>query len=106
RIEKYIVPQKASGGMMPDSRAWERLRIEGEDQSFMLPVSDTVPVFHIANNARTNAYGKSEIKFLIALQNAINHVLMSGMVATEFAAFSQKVIMGVQPENEEEQKHY
>lgn len=99
RVEKYISANRAQVGMMASGGiSWKHL----EDESFALAVTDTVPVFHIANNARTNSYGKSEIGLLIPLQDALNFVLMSGMVATEFGAFAQKVIMGVSPETDEE----
>lgn len=101
RVDKYISKNKAQGGIISTTAAadtWVHL----EDESFELAVKDTVPVFHLGNNARTNGYGRSEIDLLIPLQDALNFVLMSGMVATEFGAFAQKVIMGVEPENDAE----
>lgn len=107
RVEKYVSRHKTPSGVASFiGNEWTRLEIEGVDQSFELNVPDTVPVFHLGNDARTNSYGRSELRLLIPLQDAINFVLMSGMVATEFAAFSQKVIMGVQPENEAEQAQF
>lgn len=102
KVDKYISRNKAQGGIITSTAnadIWNYL----EDESFALTVTDTVPVFHLGNNARTNGYGTSEIKLLIPLQDAMNFVLMTSMVATEFAAFSQKVMMGVQPENAEEE---
>ena len=100
RVEKYVGRNKNS--MVQNADAWEYL----EDESFTFAVSDTVPVFHLGNQARTNQYGKSEIQLLIPLQDAVNFVLMSSMVATEFSAFAQKVIMGVQPETDEEKQQF
>ena len=106
-VEKYVTRHEQSGSSLNiRSAEWTKLERSGEDQSYSLEIADTVPVFHLANNARTSSYGVSEIKLLIPLQDAINYVLMSSMVATEFSAFAQKVIMGVKPESEEEAQQF
>lgn len=100
-IEKFVTRNKVSNGAEPSASAWTAK--EGDDY-IDLPVTDTVPVFHLPNKARTNTYGKSELALLIPLQDALNYTLMTGMVATEFGAFTQKVLMGVRPEDDDEKK--
>lgn len=103
KVERYITRNKQEGGFLHASTGqWERHDTDDSPWSYTLDVDDTVPVFHLANASRSGDYGVSEIKLLVPLQDAINYVLMSSMVATEFSAFSQKVIMGVQPEDDDE----
>lgn len=103
RVEKYISTNRAN--TTPTSAtAFERYTIEGEDQGFTLNVTDTVPVFHIANNGRINAYGHSEIANVLPLQDAINKTLMDLFVASEFMAFPQRVFMGIETATTEEDK--
>lgn len=92
RIEKFVTRNKVSDGTEIQPQAWTA---KEDDDVVHLPVTDTVPVFHLPNKARTNTYGRSELKQLVPLQDALNYVLMTGMVAAEFAAFTQKVVMGV-----------
>lgn len=92
RIEKFVTRNKVQLGSDINANAWT---VKEGDDVIKLPVTDTVPVFHLPNKARTNTYGRSELKQLIPLQDALNYVLMTGMVAAEFAAFTQKVIMGM-----------
>lgn len=101
RIKKYVTRNKVTLGSAMEPGAWTA---KEDDEEIILPVSDTVPMFHLPNKARTNTYGKSELRQLIPLQDALNYVLMTGMVAAEFAAFTQKVIMGVDALDEDEKK--
>lgn len=55
-----------------------------------------VPIFAFANNARTGELGNSELRDIIPLQNALNKSLIDLMVTQEFAAFSQKVVIGIE----------
>lgn len=101
RIEKFVSGRKISGIDVKSIR-WERKADEGIDGSVSLDITDTVPVFHLGNKARTGQYGRSELELLIPLQDALNYTLMTGMVAAEYGAFTQKVLMGVEPEDEKE----
>ncbi|MDF2757504.1 MAG: hypothetical protein K0S99_135 [Thermomicrobiales bacterium] len=93
RIEKYITRNRAPSGMPTTPNAFEQYTEDGE-QSWSIPlaVPDTVPVFHFGNNARTGQYGRSELRDVIPLQNALNQTYINMLLANEFAAFPQKVI--------------
>jgi Phage portal protein, SPP1 Gp6-like len=54
-----------------------------------------VPVFPFHNNARTGHYGRSELVDVIPLQDALNKTLTDQLLAAEFAAYPQRVIIGV-----------
>lgn len=55
-----------------------------------------VPVFHFANNAFTGEYGRSELRDVIPLQDAVNKASMDLMVAMEYGAFRQRYATGLQ----------
>lgn len=56
-----------------------------------------VPVFHFANNADTGDDGHSELADIVPLQDALNKVLMDGLIAGEFLGFPQRIIAGLEP---------
>lgn len=100
KIEKYRSVRTVSGDESTsfawESIQWDRYTPEGETAWPMpLTITDTVPVFHFGNNARVNHYGTSELRDVIPLQDAINKTVMDMLVAMEFAAFPQRVVIGV-----------
>jgi hypothetical protein len=99
RIEKYRTTRPQSSddptSVSWDSAQWDRYTPDGEMWPVLLNVDDTVPVFHFGNNARVNHYGESELRDVIPLQDAINKTVMDMLVAMEFAAFPQRVILNV-----------
>ena len=104
RVEKFITQSRATS-VPTTATAFTRYEVEGQDQSFDLEASGggVVPVFHIANNGRTNNYGRSEIVPVMPLQDAINKTLMDMLVAAEFAAFPQRVFIGMEvPEGDDQ----
>lgn len=101
RIEKYISVNRAPAGVPTSTSAFQLIEIAGEQNPVPLAVTDTVPIFHFANNGRTNAYGTSELRPIIPLQDAINKTLMDMLVAMEFAAFPQRVLIGVEADDPE-----
>lgn len=76
----------------PGDRAWP-IRIKG--------APDTVPVFHFANRSNVNGYGISELRDVIPIQNALNKTMMDLLVAMEFAAFPQRVLIDVDTDDPE-----
>lgn len=97
RIEKYRSTNKV--GEATSGWNWkglERYQPDSDsDWPMMLDVADTVPVFHFSNNGRTNDYGVSELRDVIPLQDGINKTVMDMLVAMEFAAFPQRVLLNV-----------
>lgn len=94
RIERYISNKRADGG--------ENLKPDGyrEYDGDGGPIIDnpylTVPVFHFANDARTGSMGRSELLDVAPIQDALNKTLIDMMVAEEFGAYPQKVILGIE----------
>jgi hypothetical protein len=101
RIEKYRTVNRAR--QVPSSpKAFEPFQPESDTAwPIPLPLGDTVPVFHFPNNARINSYGVSELRDVIGLQDALNKSLMDQLVASEFAAAPQRVILGYDATDEE-----
>lgn len=57
-----------------------------------------VPVFHFGNNAPLGEYGRSELKDIIPIQDALNKSLADMLVAMEFVALPQRWVTGLQVE--------
>lgn len=94
-IEKYISRTKIHVTTVTSAALFERYEPEGQSWTFELTVPDVVPVFHIANNGRTGRYGESELLHVIPMQDALNKTITDLLVAMEFGAFPQKVVMGL-----------
>lgn len=105
RVEKYISRQRAPSGVPTSTSAFEpyNREAEGEPWTFRLNVPGRVPVFPFANNARTNAYGVSELRAVLPLQDAVNYAIATMLVAVEFAAYPQRVLIGVDAGTPEEE---
>jgi hypothetical protein len=54
-----------------------------------------VPVFHFANNAFTGEYGRSELRDVIPIQDALNKASMDLLVAMEYGAYRQRYVTGM-----------
>lgn len=96
-IDKYITVNRAPAGMPMSTKAFERYEVADEPWPVPTGIVDTVPVFHIANDAWTGEYGVSELKHVIPLQNALNKAVTDLLVAMETGAFPQRAILGVDP---------
>lgn len=95
RIERYVTDGTRKPGQPLEARlfvAWDGDRTG----PVVANPYGTVPMFAFANNARTGEMGRSELRDILPLQNALNKSLMDLMVTQEFAAFSQKVIIGIE----------
>jgi hypothetical protein len=80
-------------------RNWTPL--EGEE-SGVNPSAPIVPVIPLYNNPTMLGDGRSDLKPAIPLQDAINKELADMLVASEFAAFQQRVITGLEVESDSE----
>ena len=105
RVEKYVSTSRTVATSGVDTpRGFTRYEVSGEPWPMPLGVTDTVPVFHVANNGRTNAYGRSELRNVLPLQDAVNYTLMTKMVGMEFGAYPQRVMIGVDTAQTDEEK--
>ena len=103
-IRKYITRTRAKSGIPRSPSMFDRREVEGETWPLKLDVPDQVPVFHVPNNGRTSAYGVSELRSVLPLQDALNKTVMDMMVAMELVAFPQRVMIGVDaPQTPEEE---
>jgi len=97
RIEKYEAPASDTKAWPKDGKAFHLV----DGQSVVPTVGGIVPVFHFGNNARTNAFGRSELKDVVPLQNGLNKTNARMEVAEEFFAVPQRWAIGWEPEIDE-----
>lgn len=94
RIEKYIAPMGAT----------LQQYIDPTDPVQTWPIAWTdeageplgIPIFHFRNQGRNN-YGLSVLEDAVPIQDAINRVLSSLVMATELTAFQILVVLGFDP---------
>jgi hypothetical protein len=94
RIEKYISDDTAG-------RVFRQYNVPGEPW----PVNNEygrVPVFHFGNNARQGTPGRSELKDVIPLQDALNKAVADMLVAMEFVALPQRWATGIEVKRDPE----
>ena len=91
-IERYVTRTKAYSGIPASSRAFEPYE---DDAPAITTHPWGIPVAHYANNGRTGAYGRSELRDVIPLQDAINETLTDMLVAIKLMAYPQRVILGM-----------
>lgn len=96
RIEKYQTTSDNTGTTTP--RQFERLKEDGEVRN---PYG-RVPVFHFPFDSDTHAHGNAELRDIVPIQDALNKTMHDLIVAGEFGAFPQRVLLGVEaPVNED-----
>jgi hypothetical protein len=103
RIEKYITVSKKdtiptrAGDFVPYDAAQGNT---GEPW----PVPNTwgiVPLFHFVNNGSVGAYGESELRDVLPLQDVINKTSLDLVAALEYVALPQRWATGLQLEHDE-----
>jgi len=100
RIEKYsTVSSYAYQTALPDRALSFEPFLENEPWPLPNPWG-VVPLFHFANNAWLTAFGRSELKSVIPLQDALNKTLADQLVAQEFQAFPQRWAVGLEIETD------
>lgn len=62
---------------------------------------DVVPVFHFPRGVQ-NRHGRSDLKDVIPIQDALNKAVMDMLIAMEFASFKQRYVIGLEVEIDEE----
>lgn len=99
RIEKWVSVRPIERYNKTDVQfvPWE---VAGEPWPVPNPWME-VPIFHFANNADTGAYGRSELCDVVPLQDALNKVLTDLLLASELGGFPQKVILGLDADDEQ-----
>jgi hypothetical protein len=100
RIEKWqsIKPVRSTGMFSIDrwtrAEEWEPREIEGEP--WPLPNAlEAVPIVPLVNNPRLTGDGRSEIAAVVPIQDAINKTIADMLVASEYGAFRQRWVTGI-----------
>jgi hypothetical protein len=112
RIERYITVAAVQSGDVPEKPSkWEEFTEDvGEQDEGLLEAAGwrvdnpygRVPVFPFPNNADSGAYGLSELKDVIPIQDALNKSVADMLVGSEFVAWPQRVLIGVDVDVDEE----
>lgn len=109
RLEKYrsrnprrsLTTHEVDDTAVSYTTTWEPYQPEGDSEwPLSLPVDDTVPVFHFANNPGIDNKGTSELADVIPIQDALNKSLMDLLVAMEFAAFPARYVVNTDMSND------
>jgi hypothetical protein len=91
-LYKFRSQGKTVGGMAP---TFVRRDVPGEPWPAPNPLG-VVPVVPLANRPRLNGAGESEIRRVIPLQDAVNKLVMDMLVASEYSAFRQRWVTGME----------
>lgn len=102
-VVKYTTTELAHDAKLPKASAWLPFQDEmGEEGG---PVIDNswgvVPMFHFAPSAKVGHPGKSAIRDVIPIQDALNKTVSDMLVGSEFTALPQRWATGVEPDDEE-----
>jgi hypothetical protein len=90
---KYRAPQPKTGLSAPGGPRWERREVAGEP--WPAPnVLDVVPLVEIQNRPDLLGEAHSEIEDVLDVQDRINKTLIDRLMAQEFAAFRQRLLIG------------
>ena len=99
RVEKYqqvrTVTWANQYGRGYELGGWERRTVPGEDWPLVHDLGE-VPVVELVNDPDLDNVGTSEIRQVLPLQDALNKLLVDMLVASEFAAFRQRWVTGME----------
>jgi len=100
RIEKYQARKGSAGG----TASWEPRLVDGEP--WPLPHTlGAVPVVPLVNDPDIDGVGTSELAPVLPLQDGLNKVMVDMIVASEYSAFRQRWVTGLEiPIDPETQK--
>lgn len=94
RNERYVTREKRAD--RPD-RAALFVPLEDDELGPEVPnLWGRPPVFHFGNDAEVGSFGKSELRNVIPLQDALNKAIADMLVAMEFVALPQRYGIGVE----------
>lgn len=97
RLERYISSRRYTSAAPSTDKSFEPYNGDGQGSSITNPY-DIVPMFHFPNNGSAGFYGRSELKDVIPLQDALNKAVCDMLVAMEFVAMPQRYATGLQVE--------
>lgn len=96
RIERWVSAQTVQPGAGFPKQPEQYLPFRDDEAGPVVPNPwQTVPIFHFTNSKSGDTLGMSELRDIIPINDALNKTLADMMIAEEFSAFTQKVVMGV-----------
>jgi hypothetical protein len=99
RIEKYESSSTFANQTELPEQAGAYRPYEEPGEPWPLPNPwGVVPLYHFANNSWLNVFGRSELRSIIPLQDALNKTLADQLIAQEFMAFPQRWVVGLEVE--------
>lgn len=101
RIEKYITRDKVDAGGSLTTPLWTPRQDDGEDWPLRHGLG-VVPIVPLINRPRLDGTGRSELKSVLPIQDAINKLVMDMIVASEFSAYRQRYATGIEIEIDEQ----
>lgn len=90
-IHRYRSQEKVRGGVTSRIQ-WVRLQTDGLVEN---PLG-VVPVVPLRNNPTLMGGGQSDLESAVPLNDAINKLVLDMLLASEFSAFPQRVITGIE----------
>jgi hypothetical protein len=94
-IEKYATRRTWTLEAPSTAKAFEPYQPEGEEWPLKNPYG-RVPVFHLANNAGIGEMGRSELRDVLPLQDALNKAHADRLVGMEYQALPQRWATGLE----------
>jgi hypothetical protein len=100
RIYKWVTKEPTR--YAPSDGAGKNWVPRAGEESWRNPTAPLVPMVPLYNNPTMLGDGRSDLMPAIPLQDAINKELADMLVASEFAAFQQRVITGLEVESDKD----
>lgn len=111
RIERYVTQNAVPSTEIPtDVAKWDEYVVSAADNEdigietgpVIANPYGRVPVFPFPNNADLGTYGRSELKDIIPIQDALNKSVANMLVGGEFVAWPQRYIIGIEVDVDEQ----
>jgi hypothetical protein len=99
RIDRWVTAERPEGdGSMPDKPdSWAPFEGDEAGPEVLNPWGVN-PMFHYAYAAPAGEYGRSRLADVLPLQDALNKSVADLLVAMEFVAYPQRILIGVERE--------
>lgn len=85
---------RSAGVIQTSTGGWKERRVGGEDWPLPNPTG-VVPVIPMVNRPNMLGQGQSEMESVLPIQDALNKLACDMLIASEFAAFPQRYMIGV-----------
>jgi hypothetical protein len=93
-------PRKSFSSSISPKIKWTRFEMDDE-WPLQNPIG-RVPIVEFVNDPTVLRHGRSELRPVIPMQNAINKMITDMLLASEYSAYKQRYILGWTPETNQE----